>query len=113
LKFFENVELSSKFFKIPNPFAVPLSVSIRPSRRSYNSGDSIDLECVFEGYPIPGVTWFKDGERTNSNGTFLRLLNSTPDSTGTYTCSVENEYGSASDSTSITVTDRGEDYLLI
>ena len=74
------------------------------------------LNCSSSGSPPTNVTWVKDGERLEANGTFattqyLRdgvtsrydslLAVSLPPSqvVGTYTCSVENSVSAASEET--------------
>ena len=63
------------------------------------------LTCAINGWPIPGVTWLKDGTRIRqgyvvSNTTVGRTIesrlsinNATMDDAGNFTCKAENMFG--------------------
>ena len=63
------------------------------------------MTCAINGWPIPGVTWLKDGTRIQqsyvmSNTTTgrtieskLSIRNATLDDAGNYTCKAENMFG--------------------
>lgn len=64
------------------------------------------LECVFKGYPMPEIRWYKDGMSLDSSerilirtvGSICRLTirNSTLNDSGRYTCEATNKEGRVS-----------------
>ena len=77
-----------------------------PKTNQYVSkGGNIVLTCTINGWPIPGVTWLKDGTRIKqsyviSNKTvgrtiesILSIKNATLDDAGNFTCKAENVFG--------------------
>lgn len=70
-------------------------------------GETVRLECMFEGYPTPQVIWsrhgypLEDGNRysiltTESSGhTMLTIRFTFPEDVGEYTCTVRNDAGEA------------------
>ncbi|EDV24851.1 uncharacterized protein TRIADDRAFT_12078, partial [Trichoplax adhaerens] len=66
-------------------------------------GIAINISCQANGYPIPSIKWFKDGNLINaihqssiSGGSNLYLTNLTPQDAGNYTCYSENIAGNTS-----------------
>ena len=72
---------------------------------------SIDhmIQCVFEGFPIPTVTWLHNGsiivdgsnnitKATDNSSSTLTITIVTADNLGNYTCMVSNLLGSATSS---------------
>ncbi|KAI6172894.1 EGF-like domain-containing protein [Aphelenchoides besseyi] len=62
-------------------------------------GEELDLECIFEGQPLPSASWTKDGLPTPkhskllSENRFLYVDKSTSVDAGIYICRVENSAG--------------------
>ena len=66
-------------------------------------GNSVKLDCSADGYPKPGVAWYKNGKPfTERKGSFLyldwnsyvvALKDVVPSDTGTYSCNVSNHLG--------------------
>ena len=98
----------------------PVSIVSPPSSILKHGGQSVSLLCVFGGYPIPSITWFKDNElltdlttETAINTTTmivsseLILVNLTYNDTGVYYCQADNNLvmmlTSTSSTTNITI----------
>lgn len=68
------------------------------------------LICEAEGYPVPEIAWYKDGQLTTesmrqrilSTGA-LQFAFAQPSDTGRYTCTATNVAGSSSSSMELTV----------
>ena len=65
-------------------------------------GNSVNLDCSANGYPKPGVAWYKNGKPfTERRGSFLyldwkyvlALKAVVPSDTGKYSCNVSNHLG--------------------
>ncbi|KAG8436526.1 hypothetical protein GDO86_007581 [Hymenochirus boettgeri] len=55
----------------------------------------IIMECKSDAYPLPQITWLKDGKPllSNSSGGFLQIENAEVEDTGRYTCVASNIAG--------------------
>ena len=70
--------------------------------KKISEGSEVQLNCPAFGYPIPTISWFKDGQLIAEKNENLQLLNekkvlkiksSGKESGGTYACRSENEAG--------------------
>ena len=85
-------------------------------------GKKIRLNCLFEGEPVPSITWYsneiliKPSEHwaitTQGDSSVLEISNVTPEDSGIYTCRAVNEAGSATTSANVIVTGR-QIYLVV
>ena len=67
-------------------------------------GDSVNLTCkIIEGFPEPQIYWLKDGDPLSRENTTLILTNVTDRDEGMYICKAQNDGGSFTDITYITV----------
>ncbi|PNI67325.1 HMCN1 isoform 2 [Pan troglodytes] len=72
-----------------------------PENISVVEKNSVSLTCEASGIPLPSITWFKDGwpvslsnsVRILSGGRMLRLMQTTMEDAGQYTCVVRNAAG--------------------
>ena len=109
-------ELSNSFEKRKKKIYVitqikPHSITIIAKGSSLKSVDKIVkivkaedtlLKCVAKGYPIPKITWFKDGTHIGNNSISLKKDHMSEHS-GSYECRVENSLGSVSKVIEVTV----------
>ncbi|CAL8325836.1 unnamed protein product [Merluccius merluccius] len=76
---------------------VTLPVSIQPSIADVQEGQSLVLNCVAPGNPLPSVTWTRAGGRLSSNhqilGNQLRIVSASSDDSGDYICRVVSNHG--------------------
>ena len=66
-------------------------------------GDSVQLNCTFDGLPVPNITWTSPKGRflvsqyiSTNNFTFLTIPHLGLEDNGTYTCSGNNSIGVSS-----------------
>ena len=86
------------------------------------AGKKIRLNCLFEGEPIPTITWYcnevliKPDEHwaitTQDDSTILELNNVVLEDSGIYTCRAVNEAGSATTSANVIVTGTNIDLFI-
>ncbi|XP_053341492.1 hemicentin-1 [Clarias gariepinus] len=89
---------------------VPPAISSKIKSYTVPVDGSVTLQCETEGYPIPSVSWYKDGkplsesvhQRVLSSGS-LHIVFAQPGDTGIYTCTAANVAGSLSLEMSVTV----------
>lgn len=74
---------------------------------------SVKMSCDVRGYPLPVITWFKNGEELKGDGIKYQINRWTltvndlaMDDKGEYVCIVSNEYGSISWTYTLDVTQR-------
>jgi len=86
--------------------------------------DNGELECVADGFPLPNITWYKNGVRITNisysniwiaeNALFreydvdnihsrLTIGMSDPSNSGNYTCTAANSYGSSTRTFSLVI----------
>lgn len=89
---------------------VPVAVNVTSSENEYPVGSEINIGCSVDGYPIPKVLWYKngdiirtDGRVTISESNKLVITNASYNDTGKYNCEATNEFSSASDTVDINV----------
>lgn len=66
-------------------------------------GNTVTLECEVRGVPLPGITWYKNGETVLSSrqaqyverGQFLKISRAQVSDAGQYTCKVTSVAGTA------------------
>ena len=57
-------------------------------------GSNITLSCtILQGYPLPGITWYKDGHSLSMNTTTLHIPSAQKYHSGDYTCQAKNSQG--------------------
>ena len=74
-------------------------------------GDSVVLQCLSGGAPMPSITWFKDGSIiTNSGhvvfamaGQYLVIAESEEEDCGIYACEAANSQGTVRQRTELSV----------
>uniref|UniRef100_A0A8C5CHM1 Heparan sulfate proteoglycan 2 n=1 Tax=Gadus morhua TaxID=8049 RepID=A0A8C5CHM1_GADMO len=70
---------------------------IQPSIADVQEGQSLVLNCLTTGSPLPRVTWTRARGRLSANhqvlGNQLRILSATPDDSGDYICRVISNQG--------------------
>ncbi|KAL4641451.1 neuronal cell adhesion molecule-like isoform X4 [Arapaima gigas] len=88
-------------------FLVPPGAS---SSKMVLRGDVLELECIAEGLPTPGITWRKeDGDLDSSRTSFinfhktLRIASVTEADAGGYRCTASNHLGSVHHVITVTV----------
>lgn len=84
-----------------------------PATKFVKRGESLRLECKVSGTTPLTMTWYKHDTKVTDGGNFrtsfvdsvavLELLSSSFDDDGVYTCEAQNEAGSVSCSTTLTV----------
>lgn len=84
--------------------------------RSVEEGNSLNVTCWVESYPLSHITWTKSGSGTelsyevntdiqsNKKSALLTIHDATPEDSGKYICTVEFLEASVSISTDIIVT---------
>jgi len=97
-------------FGFPEP---PEFVLKLPATKFVKRGESLRLECKVSGTAPLKTTWYKHDTRVSDGGNYrtsftdsvavLELLASSFDDDGVYTCEAQNDAGSVSCSTTLTV----------
>ncbi|CAG2058286.1 unnamed protein product, partial [Timema podura] len=89
---------------------VPVQANVSMSQTVFPVGSDISIPCDVDGYPIPRVTWYKDGQPLQSEDRLqiseshrLLIIRSNSNDTGEYRCEAFNQYGTSTSSTTITV----------
>ncbi|VDO68304.1 unnamed protein product [Haemonchus placei] len=87
--------------KVPPVIIKPIRSATIPKKRA------LQLECHATAEPAPEYIWYKDGKEIINEGYMSLLIIHSVDTgdTGSYTCEVENPYGSAKCTATVTVTD--------
>lgn len=80
-----------------------------PPNLAVDEGDSILMECVARGFPIPQIRWFQNNQLTPFNGSVIEIAAVTSQHTGVYRCVAENVAGNASATAVLAV--RGECFI--
>uniref|UniRef100_V9GWB1 Cell adhesion molecule-related/down-regulated by oncogenes n=1 Tax=Ectopleura larynx TaxID=264052 RepID=V9GWB1_9CNID len=83
----------------------------KPYKQQGVQGKSVEMTCKAEGYPLPTVSWLKDGVQVEIDSTTTEVkddgtlvLNSlTKDSAGYYQCVIKNDIGKESAGASLVV----------
>ncbi|XP_019355735.1 hemicentin-1 isoform X2 [Alligator mississippiensis] len=96
--------------KIKLKVQVPPVIKSHPKEYIITVDKAATLQCEADGYPVPEITWHKDGEqipesirqRILSTGA-LQIAFVQPDDTGRYTCMAANMAGSTSSSMELIV----------
>lgn len=84
-----------------------------PATKFVKRGESLRLECKVLGTPPLKMTWFKHDNKISDGGNYttsftdsvavLQLLSTSYDDDGVYTCEAQNDAGSVSCSTTLSV----------
>lgn len=84
-----------------------------PATKFVKQGDSLHLECRVSGTAPLSVTWYKHDTKVTDGGNVrtafadslavLELLSTSFDDDGVYTCEAQNDAGSVSCSSTLTV----------
>lgn len=100
--------MSVFWFPEPPEFVLKL-----PATKFVKRGESLRLECKVSGSAPLKTTWYKHDTRVSDDGScrtsfvdsvaVLELLSSSFDDDGVYTCEAQNDAGSVSCSTTLTV----------
>ncbi|XP_059485336.1 papilin-like isoform X2 [Neocloeon triangulifer] len=90
-------------------FRVPVRVNLTSPRTSYALYTNLIIHCDVEGYPIPQVAWFKDGQQLESSTERMQISEKTLfikmvefADAGAYKCEARNE--NSYDSGTVTIT---------
>lgn len=87
-------------------------------------GDKLELKCEVTGYPVPTVTWHKDGVLLNNTERIsfqaykdtasgqLRIFDLSNDDDGNYTCVAENTVPPYNASASMKLRVKGKQWVL-
>ena len=67
-----------------------------PPNLAVDEGDSILMECVARGFPIPRIRWLQNNQLTPYNDSVIEIAAVTSRHTGVYRCVAENVAGNAS-----------------
>ena len=69
-------------------------------------GNPLFLVCEAQGFPIPLVTWTKDGKllQSRTNETYFVIHDATKKDGGNYKCDASNSAGTASYTVKVTIT---------
>ena len=66
-----------------------------------NVGDTVELPCVSDGWPLPTYRWYKDGmlvnledDRYSQLGGNLVIMDTVTSDSGEYRCNATNDRGS-------------------
>ena len=70
---------------------------------SVQLGGRVALHCNVQGFPLPIVTWWKQGRRI-ANGSVLEISSASRVHNGTYVCKAGSEAGQVSTDVSLLVT---------
>ncbi|XP_064108154.1 papilin-like isoform X7 [Macrobrachium nipponense] len=89
---------------------VPLRAIIRMNTTQFTPQSTIRIPCDVRGYPTPVITWYKGDTLIDSSEKYIIEEDATlvineaeTDDSGSYKCQVQNEFGIADSTTSITV----------
>lgn len=103
-------QLTCLCFGFPEP---PEFVLKLPATKCVKRGESLHLECKVSGTAPLKVTWYKQDTKVTDGGNYrtsfvdsvsvLELLSSSFDDDGVYTCEAQNDAGSCSCSTALTI----------
>ena len=85
------------------PLQVSPEIVRPPPDLVVDEGDSILIECVARGFPIPWIRWHQNGNPAPFNGSVLQITRVSSHHTGVYRCVAENVAGSASASALLAV----------
>lgn len=66
-------------------------------------GDSILMECVARGFPIPRIRWFRNNKALPNNGSVIEITKLSLNHTGVYRCVAENVAGNATATATLSV----------
>ncbi|XP_029346583.1 zwei Ig domain protein zig-1-like [Acyrthosiphon pisum] len=89
--------------------AVPVRVNISLPTTMIAVGSDLTIPCSVDGYPIPTVTWYKDGqilrnnERTQATENKLVVVRTNASDSGSYKCEAYNSYSSDEKTVNITI----------
>jgi hypothetical protein len=79
---------------------VPPSITRMPNTDviTLNEGDSLTVQCLTQGNPMPVLTWTKKGEKAvhttiDESRSVLSLENVNESHTDTYSCTAKNDIG--------------------
>ncbi|XP_060859868.1 papilin isoform X4 [Metopolophium dirhodum] len=88
---------------------VPVRVNISLPTTTIAVGSDLTIPCSVDGYPIPTVTWYKDGqilrnnERTQATENKLVVVRTNASDSGSYKCEAYNSYSSDEKTVNITI----------
>ncbi|XP_025408017.1 papilin isoform X2 [Sipha flava] len=90
-------------------FTVPVQVNISLSTTTFSVGSDLMIPYSVDGYPVPAVNWYKDGQilrnndRTQITENKLIIVRTNASDSGSYRCEAYNSYGSDEKIVNITV----------
>lgn len=94
-------EIPRQLVKI-NQFLTPTTIEV---------GSDLTIPCSVEGYPIPTVSWYKDGQIIRNNirrqviDNQLIFFHTNVSDSGSYTCFAYNSFSSDSQTVMVTIQD--------
>ncbi|KAL9989079.1 hypothetical protein ACROYT_G003587 [Oculina patagonica] len=74
-----------------------------PPNMTVDVGDSILMECVARGFPIPRIRWFLNNKPLPINGSVVEIAELSLKHTGVYLCLAENVAGNATATATLSV----------
>ena len=74
-----------------------------PPNMTVDVGDSILMECVARGFPIPRIRWFLNNKALPNNGSVVEIAELSLNHTGVYLCVAENVAGNATATATLSV----------
>jgi len=87
---------------------------LTPFNKRVDAGFTADFLCKATGYPVPGISWQKDGRRLPTNtrqvvlqSGELRILHTVKEDEGEYECLAFNVLGVVSAKSTLSVRDLG------
>ncbi|KAK5647606.1 hypothetical protein RI129_002498 [Pyrocoelia pectoralis] len=94
----------------PFTYQVPVKVRLISTHTTYPAGKDISIGCDVEGYPIPHVQWYKDGQPIYPSATIhisenhrLSILKANQSESGEYRCEAANDFSRSYGAMTITV----------
>ncbi|XP_027848870.1 papilin isoform X1 [Aphis gossypii] len=90
-------------------FTVPVRVNISLPSTTIAVGSDLTIPCSVDGYPIPAVTWYKDGqilqnnERIQATENKLVVVRTNASDSGSYKCEAYNAYSTDEKTVNITI----------
>ncbi|XP_054258197.1 papilin isoform X2 [Macrosteles quadrilineatus] len=86
----------------PRVFVVPVKTTITLDKNTFPVDSDISIPCDVDGYPVPSVAWYKDGQPLTtsdkiqiSESSRLTVVRASANDSGVYRCEAANQYNSS------------------